>query len=210
MMTDKQFEEYLQSIGGLINGWREDPEPIMSRHFCSVGDGWLQLLHDCIAELLAAGWDKHVLQIKEKFGGLRFYIGSSSQEVHDIIMKYEELSYETCEVCGETGRPRTDLGWHRTLCDKHYKELVIEKTQEAIQNGLNRVMSSGLPVELKNVLSRDKYRTWETKVYWEIPALHCSKEFNDVMKCLKDCETYLNALSTEEKLEYRNKLGYDV
>jgi len=209
-MSEQQFKEYLKSIGGLVNGWGEDRDPIMSRHFCSVGDGWLQLLHDCIAELLVAGWDKHITQIKEKFGGLRFYIGSGSEEIHDIITKYENLSYETCEVCGEKGKLYHNMPWYRTLCDNHYKELVIEKTQDAIQSGVNRVMGSGVPIEIKNVLSQNKYRMWETKVYWEIPSIHRSEIFDDVLTCLKNCETYLNALSKEEKQEYRNKLGHDV
>lgn len=122
-MNVKQFETYLQEIGGLENGWRTDRPAITSRHFCSCGDGWLQILHDCIAELLEAGWDKHILQIKEKFGGLRFYIGSGTEEIHNIITKYESLSYETCEDCGEQGELRNDLGWIRTLCDKHYQEV---------------------------------------------------------------------------------------
>jgi len=126
-MTAEEFEAYLLEIGGLENGHFTDRPPITSRYFCSCGDGWLQLLHDCIQELLEAGWDKHILQIKEKFGGLRFYIGSGTQEIHDIISKYEDLSYETCETCGETAEVRRDIGWYRTLCDKHYNEIKESK-----------------------------------------------------------------------------------
>jgi hypothetical protein len=125
-MTTEKFEEYLVSIGGLENGFYTDRPPIVT-NICSCGDGWLQLLHDCIAELIAADWDKHILQIKEKFGGLRFYIGSGSEEIYEIISKYETLSYKTCEVCGETGELRNDIGWYRTLCDKHYNELKEER-----------------------------------------------------------------------------------
>lgn len=131
-MTEEKFEEYLIEIGGLENGFFPDREPILSRYFCSVSDGWLQMIHDCIAELIAAGWDKQTTQIKEKFGGLRFYINCGNEEVHDIIWKYEDLSYKTCEVCGETGELRKDCGWHgslwyKTMCDKHYNELKTER-----------------------------------------------------------------------------------
>jgi len=90
------------------------------------------MIHDCIAELLTAGWDRQTTQIKEKFGGLRFYINSGSKEIHEIISRYEELSYEICEVCGETGEIRKDCGWHgsrwyKTMCDKHYNELKEER-----------------------------------------------------------------------------------
>ena len=131
-MTGTEFDNYLQEIGGLEDGFFTDRPPIAYRYFCSVGDGWLQLLHDCIEELIAAGWDKCITQIKEKFGGLRFYINGGSDEVHDIISKYEKLSFETCEVCGKHGELRKDCGWkgggwYKTMCDKHYQELKEER-----------------------------------------------------------------------------------
>ena len=130
-MTTKEFEAYLQEIGGLENGYFPD-RPAIVKNLCECDDGWLQMIHDLITELLAAGWDKQICQIKEKFGGLRFYIGSGSEEIWDIISKYEELSYSICEVCGETGEIRKDCGWkgstwYKTMCDKHYNELKEER-----------------------------------------------------------------------------------
>ncbi len=103
--------------------------------FMEIDEGWYQLIHDLIAELIETDWDKDIHQVKEKFGGLRFYIGGASDETHDIIRKYEELSYETCEVCGEHGELRKDCGWngglwYKTMCDKHYKELKEERNNE--------------------------------------------------------------------------------
>ena len=130
-MTTKEFEIYLESIGGLENGHFPD-RPAIVKNLCECDDGWLQIIADLIAELIAAGWDKQICQIKEKFGGLRFYINSGSEEIHDIISKYESLSYETCEVCGEAGELRKDTGWkggmwYKTMCDKHYNELKEER-----------------------------------------------------------------------------------
>ena len=88
-----------------------------------IGEGWYQLMHDLLEELIKTDWDKDIHQVKEKFGGLRFYVGGASDEVHDIISRYEALSYETCEVCGEHGEVRKDaFGWWKTLCDKHQEE----------------------------------------------------------------------------------------
>ena len=130
-MTTKEFEKYLVSIGGLENGYFSD-RPAIVKNICECDDGWLQMIHDLIAELLAAGWNKQICQIKEKFGGLRFYINSGSEEIWDIISKYEGKSYETCEVCGEQGEIRKDCGWkgsrwYKTMCDKHYEELKEER-----------------------------------------------------------------------------------
>lgn len=131
-MTEKEFEEYLKSIGGLENGIFSNRKPIVTRWFCGVNAGWLQIIHDCIAELLTAGWDKQTTQIKEKRGGLRFDINSGSNEIYEIISKYENLSYEICEVCGEHGKLRNDCGWkgskwYKTMCDKHYQKLKKER-----------------------------------------------------------------------------------
>jgi len=130
-MTTKEFEEYLLEIGGLENGHFPD-RPAIVKNLCECDDGWLQMIHDLIEELIAAGWDKQICQIKEKFGGLRFYINSGSEEIHDIISRYESLSYTICEVCGETGEIRKDCGWkgsswYKTMCDKHYDELKEER-----------------------------------------------------------------------------------
>ena len=130
-MTTKEFEEYLLEIGGLENGYFPD-RPAIVKNLCECDDGWLQMIHDLIEELIAAGWDKQICQIKEKFGGLRFYINSGNEEIHDIISRYESLSYTICEVCGETGEIRKDCGWkgsswYKTMCDKHYDELKEER-----------------------------------------------------------------------------------
>ena len=73
-------------------------------------------------ELIDAGWNKQVCQVKEKFGGLRFYINDANDEVFDVIDEYEVDSYTICEVCGEKGKERTDIGWIRTLCETHYNK----------------------------------------------------------------------------------------
>ena len=88
-----KLDEYLKSIGGLENGFYTDKPPIDSYMFFCVRDGWIPLVQNLIEEAVEAGWDKQVCQVKEKFGGLRFYINSASDEVFEIIRKYESLSY---------------------------------------------------------------------------------------------------------------------
>ncbi|NBQ48315.1 MAG: hypothetical protein EBU33_07665 [Sphingobacteriia bacterium] len=57
-------------------------------------------------------------QVKEKFGGLRFYVSGATDEHYNYISFAESISYRTCEQCGAAGKTYTD-GWHRTLCDIH-------------------------------------------------------------------------------------------
>ena len=87
-----------------------------------VGPGWYDIiirLNEQIASLVP---DYEVHQIKEKFGGLRYYISSVSDDVskrvYALIDAAEAESYRTCEECGEPGK-RTESGWVRTLCNVH-------------------------------------------------------------------------------------------
>lgn len=60
-------------------------------------------------------------QVKEKFGGLRFYYNGGDDYIRGVVGMAEEMSYRTCEVCGSPGKLRRG-GWYRTLCDTHAKE----------------------------------------------------------------------------------------
>lgn len=97
-----------------------------------VGPGWNMLVQELIAELFALGWDGNLYQIKEKFGGLRFYIGLGTDEIHAAIQAAEDRSYRTCEVTGERGELRKDLGWWRVLCDEEYNKL--KEKQKNVQS----------------------------------------------------------------------------
>ncbi len=95
----------------LIIKWREH-----------VGPGWGDLLTRLIDDLFELGWDGQVLQAKEKFGGLRFYVGSGcSRAIYERIHAAENESFETCEQCGAPGELRQG-GWLKTLCDEHSKQ----------------------------------------------------------------------------------------
>ena len=79
-----------------------------------VGDGWFELLKELSEKI--EPYEVEAVQVKEKFGGLRFYlVGGAPQEVWDAIDAAEAQSFKTCEVCGEPGEARGG-GWVRTLC----------------------------------------------------------------------------------------------
>ena len=62
------------------------------------------------------------VQVKEKFGGLRFYVQAATDKHYNYISFAESMSYHTCEECGAPGKTYTD-GWHKTLCDIHAEML---------------------------------------------------------------------------------------
>lgn len=71
-----------------------------------------------------------ITQIKEKFGGLRYYITSGSEKIFKLIDKAERVSYKTCEECGEPGSLDTRFGWYLTLCRKCKKARAEKKKAE--------------------------------------------------------------------------------
>lgn len=89
-----------------------------------VGRGWHPLL-DRIFEMLPE--DAVVLQVKEKFGGLRFYVSNVSKGVLNTINVVEAGSYKICEVCGAPGECESIGGWAQTLCLKHQEEVAEGK-----------------------------------------------------------------------------------
>jgi hypothetical protein len=62
-----------------------------------------------------------VAQIKEKFGGLRFYYDGGDNVVDGMVRMAESWADHSCEECGAPGKRRSG-GWVRTLCDEHEAE----------------------------------------------------------------------------------------
>lgn len=90
-----------------------------------VASGWGPIVEKCANDLLALGWDGTITQVKEKFGGLRFYAENVPEGGYDIIDAAEAASVKACELCGKPGAINTD-GWMLTLCS----ECVVEQGRE--------------------------------------------------------------------------------
>lgn len=108
--TDSIVEDYnyeFTELDGMPDGWRK-----------AFGIQFMEELREELIKVNNLNTFR-IIQIKEKFGGLRFYINGAppNSKIYDIIDKYEELSYRTCINCG---RPATkiSLGWINPFCDK--------------------------------------------------------------------------------------------
>ena len=88
-------------------------------------DGWYKLIHELCVQIQKHAaendLDPVALQVKEKLGGLRFYLRGADERIDALIDGAERRSFKICEVCGEPGQLRAH-GWLRTLCDKHYDD----------------------------------------------------------------------------------------
>jgi hypothetical protein len=108
----------------------------------AVGSGWYPIL-----EVLCANIQSHidwqvkqgkdiaqveVNQIKEKFGGLRFYYSGGDDEISGMVRMAEAWADIACEECGAAGK-RRDGGWIRTLCDFHEAEYQERKRNQEMK-----------------------------------------------------------------------------
>lgn len=94
----------------------------------SVGPGWYEIVDTLDREIADIVPDYEVHQIKEKFGGLRYYYGvpggmydaAKTEALAKVEARAEAKALVTCERCGEPGVIRSGgLGWIRVLCDEH-------------------------------------------------------------------------------------------
>lgn len=88
--------------------------------YIEVDEGWYQLVLDCDEELSAIDPYYDLQQIKEKFGGLRYYFQPSNPSLREqmdaVVAKYEQLASKTCEVTGKDGILMKSIGgWYKTL-----------------------------------------------------------------------------------------------
>ena len=67
-----------------------------------------------------------ITDIKEKFGALRWYGNYASEEIIDIIRKYEGKSYRTCIECGRKAKYRS-TGWIEPYCENCLPDFVRDK-----------------------------------------------------------------------------------
>lgn len=100
-------------------------------------DGWFKLLDKLMGNLAEvyrlSGIKTVAVQIKSKFGGLRFYTREESTReslseedgkfwitvIENFITLAEIESDSTCEICGESSAKHHGRGWTITLCSKH-------------------------------------------------------------------------------------------
>lgn len=81
-----------------------------------VGPGWRDIVTPLIERAKREG--VRINQIKEKFGGLRFYVGAVSTDFRAEIDAAERKSTETCDVCGKPASTRNEEWWIKTRCDE--------------------------------------------------------------------------------------------
>jgi hypothetical protein len=89
----------------------------------SVGKGWGSLINEVFDFIEQNKISQKVIQVKEKFGGLRIYT-DYNEELDKKIIEVCKRSFTICEECGSPGQLRGG-SWYRTLCPEHGKDKPI-------------------------------------------------------------------------------------
>lgn len=116
-LTERLYNDYPKIF-------RQKDEDMTKTCMCwgiEVDDGWYDLIDALCHQIQShCQWrdiNVEAVQVKEKFGGLRFYVDCSEDYLDGAIDMAEEMSYRICERCGKPGKARGG-GWIRTLCDE--------------------------------------------------------------------------------------------
>jgi len=121
--TNKLFEDFPELYVG-----KDKPltENLMAFGFECM-DGWFDLIYELSGKIVELDPKCEAIQVKEKFGLLRFYVGPTTIEILDLREDYEDMSSGICESCGSTeGVSQTKRGWITTLCKKCMEEKGID------------------------------------------------------------------------------------
>lgn len=117
----KEYEEdFIDILNRIPIGWGR---------WISCDSGWYKLIIEAHNMLKYIDPNYEIHQIKEKFGGLRYYYqssfpyGSLPQTIMDAIINHAEgVAESTCEVCGIYDcfevKNRDRNRWYKTLCKK--------------------------------------------------------------------------------------------
>lgn len=92
-----------------------------------VNPGWEPIVDALHERVLALDPDVRIDQVKEKFGGLRYYYFTesdkeTSEAIARLVTMAEYRAETTCEVCGGLamdGPTPGKWGWLNTLCPEH-------------------------------------------------------------------------------------------
>lgn len=144
--TEKLFNDFPEIFAG-----KDKPIPKSLLLFgLECDDGWYDLVYNLCKKLKLlmdlTGIMVEAMQVKEKYGTLRFYAGTRTppklsptgdfnevlcEIIDDLINEAENRSAFICEICGDRSGSLAHKGsWFKTLCNKCADKNGYKKSKE--------------------------------------------------------------------------------
>ena len=118
------MEQNSTFIGSLL---KEFPSIYHSNPEITTPSGWDEIVYE-LSEKIRTYCDNmkvviHVSQVKEKFGGLRFYYRPHDKNIDKFIAESAKKTFETCQICGEHDSLSNNYGGLSVLCATHKEKM---------------------------------------------------------------------------------------
>lgn len=149
-MNPNEVKEYADPIDKLIEDYPSVFKDMEHTSNYNLPSGWYLLVDKLCSNLSVLLDEEHkktkenpeeplfmLLQIKEKFGGLRVYFMMNTKndelyhEVQKLIDVAEDTSYTVCEITGKPGEFCKSGSQYHTFCE----EIRIKNGYEVVGNG---------------------------------------------------------------------------
>lgn len=124
-MSDLHGIQIIEKYPDLFGKPPFDPRKTLIAFGLEIGEGWFPLLEETLDKIRAELQENpiknfRIIQVKEKFGGLRVNTNYSPEAICEIIDEAERKASKICDVCGKPGKIRVG-GWIVTRCDEHVR-----------------------------------------------------------------------------------------
>lgn len=130
-MSPEKEKILCQKYPKIFRSQKDNSEPL-EMWGLECNDGWFELIDTLCTKIQShIDWRSKNIQdaeqleslqvvadqIKDKFGGLRFYVHGGDDTTNAFISFAESMSTKICETCGQPGKQQGDRGWIHTACD---------------------------------------------------------------------------------------------
>lgn len=132
-MNEQNTQKLFQDFPTFFRPEKGPQQTLMCFGF-ECDDGWFNLIYKLCEDIrdLNPPEGFEVIQVKEKFGGLRFYADNTTKEIYDRINEAEAKSEVTCESCGADNPDgiQSYRGWYSSFCLTCAKPYIIDEETE--------------------------------------------------------------------------------
>lgn len=122
-MTEDKEQLLVKEFPKFFRDYHGDPTQTCMAFGMECMNGWFELFYNLnkqiqqhLTTLGDNAPDFYWSQVKEKYGGARWYYNGGDDVISDLVHEAENKSEETCEVCGAPGKIEGP-GWYSCRCE---------------------------------------------------------------------------------------------